>query len=119
MGWFAHPFNTSINLTLSRPNQQPALQASIPVWATDATCMEALGPPFVALLLRTPPPSDVLFISNNNTVVDCIASRTSPLDIFLYHCTELCRDLLPHRLLLSAWITRKLNAHCDSLARHA
>lgn len=42
-----------------------------------------------------------------------------PPDLFLYYCTELCCDLLLHRLLLLAWIPCKLNTHCDALARHA
>ena len=95
------------------------MQATIPIWATDATRVEALGPPLVALLLSTLPPGDVLFIGNRSTVVDCISSHIRPPDIFLYHCTELCRDLLPHCLLLSAWIPHELNAHCNSLAHHA
>ena len=81
--------------------------------------MEALGPPLAALLLSTLPPGDILFIGNSSTVVDCISSHIHPTDLLLYHCTELCHDLLLHHLLLPAWISHKLNVHCNALACHA
>ena len=41
------------------------------------------------------------------------------MDIFLHHCIELCRDLLPNRLILIAWVPCELNARCDALAHLA
>ena len=42
-----------------------------------------------------------------------------PPDLFLHHCTEMCRDLLPNRLITTAWVPRDLNTVCDTLARQA
>ena len=87
----------------------PSLHAAIPVWAADATHVEALGPPIAALLLSTLPTADILFIGDSSHVIDCISSRLRPPDLFLHHCTEMCRDLLPNRLITTAWVPQDLN----------
>ena len=45
--------------------------------------------------------------------------QSRPPDLFLHHCTEMCRDLLPNRLITTAWVPRDLNTVCDALARQA
>ena len=89
------------------------------IWAVDATRVEALGPPIVALLLSTLPTVDILFISDSSHIIDCISGRSRPPDLFLHHCTEMCRELLPNRLITTAWVPRDLNTICDARARQA
>ena len=97
----------------------PSLHAAIPIWAADATRVKALGPPIVALLLSTLPAADILFIGDSSHVIDCISGRSRPPNLFLHHCTEMCRDLLPNYLITTAWIPRDLNTICNALARQA
>ena len=89
------------------------------IWAANATHVETLGPPIAALLLSTLPAADILFISDSSHVIDCISSRCIPPDSFLYHCTEMCHDLLPNCLITTAWVPQDVNTICDALARQA
>ena len=89
------------------------------IWAADATHIEALGPPIAALLLSTLPAADILFIGDSSHVIDCISGCCRPPDLFLYHCTEMCRDLLPNCLITTAWVPQDVNTVCDTLARQA
>ena len=113
------PNATGIGLTLARPNCPPSLHAAIPIWAADATRVEALGPPIVALLLSTLPAANILFIGDSSHVINCISGCWRPPDLFLHHCMEMCHDLLPNRLITTAWIPRDLNTICDTLAHQA
>ena len=89
------------------------------IWAANASCVEALGPPIAALLLSTLPAADILFIGDSSHVIDCISSCCRTPDLFLYHCTEMCCDLLPNHLISTAWVPQDLNTVCDALARQA
>ena len=79
------------------------------IWAADATHVKALGPPIAALLLSTLPAADILFIGDSSHVIDCISNRCRPPDLFLYHCIEMCRNLLPNCLITTAWVPREVN----------
>ena len=114
------PCGAGIGLTIRRQNCPPAITASVPVHARDATRTEALGPPIAALLLSTlPPTSHYHFIGDSRFVVDMFTGRTSPADVFYYHCRELACDLMGTRLLQASWVPREFNEECDALARAA
>ena len=57
--------------------------------------------------------------NSSSHIIDCISGRSRPPHIFLHHCTEMCRDLLPNRLITTAWVPRDLNTACDARARQA
>ena len=114
------PCGAVIGLTIRRQNCPPAIAASIPVHARDATRTEALGPPIAALLLSTlPPTSHYHFIGDSRFVVDMFTSRTSLADLFHYHFRKLACDLIDTRLLQASWVLREFNKECDALARAA
>ena len=113
------PAGAGIGITISRPNCLPTVEASIPVYATDATRAEALGPPTAALLLGSLPSAEVHFIGDSQYIVNVIDRLTLPEDLHIYHCAELCRDLLSDRLIRATWVPRDLNERCDSLAKQA
>ena len=90
------------SLALCNAGQQHAL----PLWG--GTCRDSTGG--TAGCWET---------NSSSHIIDCISSRSRPPDIFLHHCTEMCRDLLPNRLITTAWVPQDLNTVCDALARQA
>ena len=71
------------------------MRVGIPVSATDATRMEALGPTFACLLLNSWfSPCTMVFFGDSQHVVDLLAHTRHNTDLFLFTCVELARDLL-------------------------
>ena len=71
------------------------VRVGIPVSATDATHTEALGPAFACLLLNSWfSTCTVAFFGDSQHIVDLLASTWCHMDLFLFTCVELARDLL-------------------------
>ena len=97
----------------------PFLEVSVPVAGTDASRVEALGPPLAALLLAQLPAGRVTFHGDSRFVVDLVTRKVAPRDPYLYNCTALLRDLLVGGHYTAQWHSRDENTLCDSLARAA
>ena len=94
-----------MGITIARADGPTLLSASVPVKGTDATRVEALGPPLAALLVTTRlPPGRVDFFGDSAYVVDLLAATTVPRDLYLFNCRELTRDLLSDRDFTVTWI---------------
>jgi ribonuclease HI len=91
----------------------------IPVQANDATRTESLGPALLALLLNLLPKQDVHLYGDSQVVVDSLNRATPSTDVYIYNCSELCKDLLKGWNLRVTWIPRSQNETCDQLAKQA
>ena len=81
------------------------VSASVSVKGTDATRVEALGPPLAALLVTTHlPPGRVSYFGDSAYVVNLLAATTVPRDLYLFKRWELTRDLLADRSFTAMWI---------------
>lgn len=63
------------------------LKASVPVYATDATRCEALGPALAALLLERLQWTEVTLKGDSMTVVRLLRLECLPEDVWLYNAT--------------------------------
>ena len=96
------------------------LQAAVPVWGSDATRVEALGPPLVALLLTgLLDLGPVAFHGDSAHVVCLLAGEYDPRDLHLFNCVSLTRDLLTGWPHTTTWNPHAENSACDALAREA
>lgn len=87
--------------------------------ASDATRVEALGPPLIALLASQLSPRSLSCSGDSLYVVSLLQRRFRPADVFLFNCVELTFDLLLDTHILVHWIPRDQNSVCDALARQA
>lgn len=110
------PAGAGIGLTLHSA-ERCLLSASIPVVASDATRVEALGPPLIALLASQLSPRRLQCSGDSLYVVSLLQRRFRPSDVFLFNCVELTFDLLLDTHILVHWIPREQNSVCDALAR--
>ena len=83
------------------------VSASVLVKGTNAMRVEALGPPLAALLVTTSlPPGRISFFGDSAYVVNLLAAKALPHDLYLFNCWELTRDLLSDRSFTATWIPR-------------
>ena len=86
-----HPDGSvGLGITLGRAGAPPMLQAVVPFWGSDATWVEALGPPLAALLLtelldRGP----VAFHGDSTHVVHLLAGEDDSRDLHLFNCVSM------------------------------
>ena len=96
-----------VGITIARAGGPALVSASVPVKGTDATRVEALGPPLAALLVTTRLPTGrVAFFSNSAYVVNLLVATTIPHDLYWFNCRELTKDLLADRSFTATWIPR-------------
>ena len=96
-----------VGITIARPGNSALVSASVPVKGTDATRVEALGPPLAALLVTTRlPMGRVAFFGDSAYVVNLLAAIMVPCELYLFNCRELTRDLLSDRSLTATCIPR-------------
>ena len=94
-----------VGITIACPGSPALVSASVPVKGTDATRVEALGPPLAALLVTTRlPMGRVAFFGDSAYVVKLLAATTVPRDLSLFNYQELTRDLLADRSFTTTWI---------------
>ena len=109
-----------LGITLGRAGAPPMLQAAVPIWGSDATRVEALGPPLAALLLTgLLDPGPVAFHGDSAHVVCLLAGEDDPRDLHLFNCVSLTRDLLTGWTHTATWHPHAENSACDALAREA
>ena len=97
-----------LGITIAWPGGPTLISASVPVKGTDATRVEALGPPLAALLVTARLPfGRVALYGNSSYVVDLLAATSIPRDLYLFNCRELTRDLLADRPFSATWIPRE------------
>ncbi len=82
-----------IGITIARADCV-ILKAAVPVYATDATRCEALGPALASLLLSRLPWKHVRFKGDSHTVVRLLRQEFQPQDIWLYNATQITLDVL-------------------------
>ena len=105
MGWLLHWRCSGCGITIACAGGPALVSASVPVKGTDATRIEALGPPLAALLVTTRlPMGRVAFFGDSAYVVNLLAATTVPRDLYLFNCWELTRDLLADRSFTATWI---------------
>ena len=76
-----------VGITIAHTGVLALVSASVPVKGTDATCVEALGPPLAALLVTTRlPMGRVAFFGNSAYVVNLLAATTVRCDLYLFNC---------------------------------
>ena len=96
-----------VGITIARAGRPTPISASAPVKVTDATRVEALGPPLAALLVTSRLPfGRVDLYGDSSYVVDLLAATSIPRDLYLFNCRELTRDLLADRPFSATWIPR-------------
>ena len=96
-----------MGITIAHAGGPALLSASVPVKGTDATRVEALGPPLAALLVTTRLPlGRVSYFGDSPYVVNLLAATTVPRDLYLFNCRELTRDLLSDKSFTATWIPR-------------
>ena len=99
--------SAGVGIIIARAGGPALVSASVPVKGTDATHVEALGPPLAALLVTTRlPPCRVAFFGDSANVVNLLAATTVPYDLYLFNCWELTRDLLSDSSFTATWIPR-------------
>ena len=107
-----------IGITIARDDRL-ILKAAVPVFASDATRCEALGPALAALLLARLPWKFVRFKGDSHTVVRLLRQECRVDDIWLYNAIKIALDLLRGGHVEVTWIPRSENQVCDTLAREA
>ncbi len=83
------------------------LRAAVPVYASDATRCEALGPALAALLLARLPRKCERFKGDSHTVVRLLRQECLSHDIWLYNATQITLDLLDGIQTVVEWIPRE------------
>ena len=95
-----------MDITIAHTGGPALVSASVPVKGTDATRVEALGPPLAALLVTTRLPTGrVAFFGDSAYVVNLLVATTVPCDLYLFNCQELTRDLLSDWSFTATWIS--------------
>ncbi len=67
--------------------EPPCIRLSVPVYASDATRCEALGPALAALVLARFGRGQVYFKGDSKTVVSLLRQEYLPSDIWLYNAS--------------------------------
>ena len=75
----------------------------------DANHTKALGLPIATLLLALLPLDQMIFVGDNQHVVDLFSSCRALGDLFLFYCIELTRDLIGNCEFQATWVPRDLN----------
>ena len=71
--------SAGVGITIARAGGAALVSASVPVKGTDATRVEALGPPLAALLVTTwLPPGRVSYFGDSTCVVNLLVATTVP-----------------------------------------
>ena len=71
--------SAGVGITIARAGGPALVSASVPVKGTDATRIEALGPPLAALLVTTRlPPGRVSYFGDSAYVVNLLVATTVP-----------------------------------------
>ena len=84
-----------VGITFSCLGGAPLISFSVPVYALDMTCTEALGLALASLLLVAWfSPSWICFRGDSAYVVGLLDQSRRPCGIFFFNCLELTRDLL-------------------------
>lgn len=95
------------------------LELRVPVGGTDATRVEALGPPIVALTLAHFDPGFVHLYGDSKFVCSTLNMVYRASDVVLYNCSQLFLDVLSAWKIRVRWIPRNENQRCDTLAKEA
>ena len=90
---------------------------SVPVYASEMTCTEALGLALASLLLVAWfSPLWICFRGDSAYVVGLLDQSRHPSDIFFFNCLKLTRDLLTGWVHQAIWVPCNQNAICNLLA---
>ena len=92
---------------------------SVPVLASDATRCEALGPVLISMLVARLGGRCLHLKGDSKYVCGLLDNVHRTVDIQLYNCAQLVKDVLATWCVEVEWIPRDQNSRCDSLARAA
>ena len=112
--------SAGIGVMVGHPWAAPLVSFSVPVFAADATCTDALGPALASLLLAGWfSAAQVCFKGDSSYMVGLLDRSQCPRDIFFFNCIELTRNLLTGWVYHAVWVPLYQNVVCDALACQA
>ncbi len=106
-----------IGITISEVDGTSIAQFAVPVYASDATRCEALGPALASLLLARLRTCKVWLQGDSLTVCRLLRKEVVPEDVWLFNATSITLDMLAGSSMHVSWIPRAQNCVCDELAR--